>query len=480
MKNLSSISKVKYLNIAILITILGTTISTSILHGFEISTAIFNALNVIFAILIYKYIMKIKLSLKTLRNTLKSAQEGNFEVRETHITENGILGGLALDTNKFMDQFEVFMREVNTTIEHASQNKYYRKINAKGLNYAFQQTADGINNAIDSMQHEHMSQQEKNFSSELTKTGTPLPVSFGIIQTQLAQGVEELNNIAEQTEQTAKSSNKSVEEAEEIIGNLNKLSNNIEDNNSAVDSLKNRANEIGQVVNLIKDIAEQTNLLSLNAAIEAARAGEHGRGFAVVADEVRKLAESTQKATNEINMSIQTLQQETNSISDSAEVMTSIANESSQKIENFKEVLDGFNSDANAMQIDAEDLKSNLMVTLVKIDHILFKANAFNKVVNNDGGKGIPTHTTCRLGKWYLGEAKERFGFTQSYKDMDKYHAIVHDNSIDAANLSKDGYNENNNQTLVEKFTKMEEASMELFKLLDKMIEEHHTNISKK
>ena len=99
-------------------------------------------------------------------------------------------------------------------------------------------------------------------------------------------------------------------EFKHIIDVMNRIVEISEDTKSMMQRLGESSNKIGEVAGVIEGIASQTNLLALNAAIEAARAREEGRGFAVVADEVGKLADMTQKATNDINKTIQQIQQE--------------------------------------------------------------------------------------------------------------------------------------------------------------------------
>lgn len=480
MKNLSSLSKINILNILLIASIVLTCVISAVTFGVHVSVILLSLINVVLAILVFRYVKKTRNYLHRAIDVFEDALHGNFETRIVNITEKQYLGKLGWSINNFLDQLEVFIREVNTSIDYASQNKYFRRINTKGLNEGFQKTSQKINMAIDAMQEEFEEQREKNFAAELGKTGKPLIVSFQAIQEQLSDGVKQLNSTADKAEATAIASNESVEESEAVIEKLLRLSEYIDNNVTAVESLIERTNEISAVVDLIKDIADQTNLLALNAAIEAARAGEHGRGFAVVADEVRKLAERTQKATSEINISIQTLKQETGTISESAEVMNSVSNESVETLQSFKEKLYQFNKNANEMKVDAEDLKSALMVILVKIDHILFKSNAFNRVITHKGSQGVLSHKECRLGKWYYGEAKEIFGFTNAYKQIEPPHATVHDASIEAEELFKDGYNEKVAPIVIEKFKEMENASMELFELLDEMLVEYHQALERK
>ncbi|PHS56937.1 MAG: hypothetical protein COB17_07805 [Sulfurimonas sp.] len=179
-----------------------------------------------------------------------------------------------------MDQIEFFMREIKVAISSASDNTYYRKINAKGLNSHFKHSANMLNEAIKNMSIEHEIKEKDAFSYKLQSTAQNIP-NFKIIQTQLSDSAIELSHLEQGASDTDKLSESSMDAVERIVSNLNELNENINQNSHSVDTLAIQSSEISDVLNLIKDIAEQTNLLALNAAIEAARAGEYWRGFAV-------------------------------------------------------------------------------------------------------------------------------------------------------------------------------------------------------
>ncbi len=182
MKNLSSLSKINLLNIIIIAAIVVNSIVSTIEYGIHYGTLSLSILSIFLILLANHYIRKMKSYIEEMVHIFDEAQKGNFEIRKTNITETELLGKLGWSINNFLDQLEVFMREVNTSIDYAAQNKYFRRIDTNGLNSGFEKTSQKINAAIDAMEAEYLVQVEKNFASELGKTGKPLPISFQAIQ----------------------------------------------------------------------------------------------------------------------------------------------------------------------------------------------------------------------------------------------------------------------------------------------------------
>ncbi|MGD0959727.1 MAG: methyl-accepting chemotaxis protein [Methylomonas sp.] len=418
--------------------------------------------------------------IERIHGILEATNNGELYHRITGTRGYGELGKVAWELNETLDIMESYFKEINACFRHTSHGNFTRYALADGLPGALKRSAVEMNSAIKAM-HENQKLVIKNrLSAGLHSLNTGnLLINLKNNQNDLLNITEQMQKVEDITTETGRNAEVSLSNVGNISSALVNINDNVHSVSNVITDLISDSQKITDSLLMITGIADQTNLLALNASIEAARAGEHGRGFAVVADEVKNLSENTKAAALEVSRTLKIFNKRVEQMHREAETSANLSQQVMEQVASFHHQFSALSQSAKASIGYTTYAKDKSFAVLTKLDHIVFKLNGYIALENP---QDCPQHQAinvdnrnCRLGKWYFeGLGYQKFRKTEAYSKLEHPHHDVHHCTQQAYEYSRQDWL-NNSQKLEEIIKQMqlaENASTEVMKYVDDMVEE--------
>lgn len=266
------------------------------------------------------------------------------------------------------------------------------------------------------------------------------PVCERIICTQLLKGVATLEVVRDallkssqdlrHEQQTIDALNSRNTRAKDALENLVRLISQIDlsvtQSTASLAQFRLAFDEINKYINEINQLSRQTNLIAVNSAIEAAHVGSKGAGFSVIAREIKHLSDQVSHSANNISTLTRTIEKSASAVCDGVAEQRPVIEHINKEIGHIVESIKFVISRSARMQSIIAFISTLQFLNTVKLDHVIWKLQVYQLLLDNEADYHVNAHTDCRLGKWYYEGEGQHFAHLEAYRQLEQPHAEVH------------------------------------------------------